>query len=212
MAPTDRNLPEPQRLAIRLPHWGWFLLAAVVLVVGYFGVTLYRNEAAIRALERIDGRVYRHPGGPDWLRRWLGDERMKPFDSVWQVDLDGTAATDEDIKQIAVFTKIRTLRLGETRVTSRCLYHLRGLPNLALIYLNGTQINDDGFEYLMLLPALEYLNLDNTSVSDKCLTYLKRCTRLESVSLERTQVTQAGLDNLERFKPHFVDDGLFHED
>jgi hypothetical protein len=174
-------------------------------------VPIYRAEVAIRALERIDGRCHAEPGGPDWLRRWLGDEKMRPFDSVWYVDLNGTDATDEDVKQIAVFLNIRKLDLGETRITHHCLYHLRGLPNLAWIHLNRSQISDAGLEYVALLPALEYLDLDDTEVTDTCLIYLKQCARLNGVRLGGTHVTHAGIDDLRRSKPG-LEIGLHSDD
>ena len=190
---------------------GFLLIGAglfAVAVILPFGLSIYRTKLAIRAIEQIGGICHTEPGGPEWLRYWLGDTRIRLFDSVWQVDLSGTKATDEDVSRIAVFTKIRTLDLGDSRVTSHCLYHFRGLPDLALIHLNGSQINDDGLEYLTLLPALAYLDLDNTSVTDKCLIYLKHCARLECVSLEGTQLTEAGLEELQRFKPGLLDTGL----
>ena len=41
MAATDPIAPEPRRFSIRLPHWGWFLLATVVLVVGFVGLSVW---------------------------------------------------------------------------------------------------------------------------------------------------------------------------
>jgi hypothetical protein len=211
MTDADPITPEPRRFWVRLPRPLWIGLTAIVLFfIGFglrIGVPIYRQQEAIRELEGIDGRCHIEPGGPDWLRRWLGDEQMKPFDSVWYVDLSGTDATDNDVKQIAAFTSVRKLDLGETRVSSRCLYHLRGLPNLARIHLCGPRINDAGLEHLQFLPALEYIDLDGTAVTDGCLIYLKRCTHLGGIRLGGTQVTDAGLADLRRAMPH-LDIGL----
>jgi type VI protein secretion system component VasF len=42
MAATDPITPEPRRCSFRLPHWGWFLLATDLLVLGYVGLSVWR--------------------------------------------------------------------------------------------------------------------------------------------------------------------------
>ena len=46
------------------------------------GLPIYRKHAAIRQLEKVAANFKTENGRPDWLRRCLGDKRMKLFDDV----------------------------------------------------------------------------------------------------------------------------------
>jgi formylglycine-generating enzyme required for sulfatase activity len=48
MTAVDPITAEPSRFSIRLPHWGWFLLAAILLAVGYVGLS---SAAAEKKME-----------------------------------------------------------------------------------------------------------------------------------------------------------------
>lgn len=84
---------EPRRFALPLPRPLWIALATVVLiVVGLglrFGLPIYRQQVAIREIERWGGSIDRKNGGPDWLRQLIGDERIEVFDRVDKVYLKG---------------------------------------------------------------------------------------------------------------------------
>ena len=55
----------------------------VVVAVGlHFGFPIYRQQVAIREIERVGGSVETRDGGPEWLRDQVGAERMKLFDEV----------------------------------------------------------------------------------------------------------------------------------
>lgn len=91
--------PEPRRFSIRLPRPLWIGLAtgglivtAVALVVG---VRICRHRAAVREVELVGGYARLVPSGPNFLRNWLGDEWTTILDTVIEVSLYTTQATDE---------------------------------------------------------------------------------------------------------------------
>jgi len=57
MAPSDPSpvSAEPPRSRFRLPRWGWFLLATVVLVVAEIGLSIWlpycREQQLIRKIQ-----------------------------------------------------------------------------------------------------------------------------------------------------------------
>ena len=65
----------------RLPHWGWFLLATVVLVVAGIGLSIWlpwhREQQVIHEIERWGGSAcYAGRFAPEWLEQLLGESRM----------------------------------------------------------------------------------------------------------------------------------------
>jgi hypothetical protein len=88
MSTSDPVIREPSRFSMRLPRPLWIGVAAVVLVVVaaglQVGTPMYGQHVAICEIERLKGIVTTKKGGPAWLRRWLGDERMRMLDDVTQ--------------------------------------------------------------------------------------------------------------------------------
>jgi hypothetical protein len=86
---TATDMPisvDPRRVSIPLPRPLWIGLVAVVLAVVatglQFGLPIYRQQAAIREIERAGGRVHVVPRGPAWL------------------DLDSTQVTDAGLVHV----------------------------------------------------------------------------------------------------------------
>jgi hypothetical protein len=70
-------------------------VVVVVVAVGlWIGVPVYRRQVAIREIERVRGQVVSKSGGPAWLRRCIGNQRMHAFDEVVYVDLENTRFDD----------------------------------------------------------------------------------------------------------------------
>src|SRR5258707_15254884 len=73
---TDFPLTRP-----RLPHWGWWRLATIVLVVGFAGFSIwlpwYREQQTIEKIVEWGGQVETRTYDPEWLRDLVGKERMK---------------------------------------------------------------------------------------------------------------------------------------
>src|SRR5690348_7846922 len=114
MAAVPTSPAPRRRFSIRLPHWGWFLLATFVLVLAAVGLSVWlpynleqqeirREQDAIRKIQNLGCVVKTVAAGPDWLRRFVGDNRMKDsnlFERVWFVDLGNSEITDAGAAQL----------------------------------------------------------------------------------------------------------------
>ena len=114
---------EPARSRPRLPHWGWFLLATVVLSVGCVGLSVWwpyhREQQVIHEIESLGGYAFKTVG-PLWLRNLVGDDRIqeiKFFERVNIVYLDDKAITDADLAHLNGLTHPYGLFLDDSAVT-----------------------------------------------------------------------------------------------
>jgi ankyrin repeat protein len=106
--------PEPRRLSIHLPRPLWIGLATVALIgasLGVrYGVPIYRQQVAIREIERAGGSVIMNTAGPfrlrRWLNNWISDSWLRPFDSIARADVIFRETIDDDIKH---FLAVRPL-------------------------------------------------------------------------------------------------------
>jgi hypothetical protein len=181
MPAIDPVTPEPRRFSIRLPRPMWIGVAAGVLVVLVValrvGIPIYRQQVAIREIERLGGWVLTEERGPNWLRRWVGDK-----------------ATTFGLATSAVFT--------ETKITDADLVVLAPqLRNFERLILARTHITDAGLIHLRGLTDLRELDLDDTDISDAGLVHLKTMTGLKELGLYGTQVTESGVSMLQKALP-----------
>ena len=160
----------------------WYSLAVLVLtLIGLYAFAFWHYEqrqAAIAGLEPLGGNIEIEPGGPEWFRGVLGDERMKVFDRVELVDINRAEITDGGMR------------------------HLSGLTSLEFLYLSGTRITDDGVRHLSRLTNLEELDLSNTQITDDGLKYLSGLTRLQLLWIKKTQITDDGEKSLQGALPN----------
>jgi hypothetical protein len=207
MTETVSNITpaEPRRFSIRLPRPLWIGLAAAVFAVVATAiqvvVPVWRQQVAIREIERLGGRITIEHGGPEWLRQKLGDERMTYFDKVVKVDLTVNSVTDPALQHIEALGSLKVLWLGNTRITDDGLIHLRGLNSLNQLWIGNTRITDAGLVHLARLSNLQDLSFANTRVTDAGLVHLKGLHRLRYLWVGSTPVTDAGVAELRRALP-----------
>ena len=108
---------------------------------------------------------------------------------------------DEEMSHFVKLTEIKTLRLGDTRVTGAGLAHLRGLFQLKTLWLEGTRVEDSSLIHVAQLPNLEHLYLSRTRVSDDGLEHLARLVNLKELHLKNTLVTEKGIFALRKVLP-----------
>ena len=83
------------------------------MIVGTkIGLSQHRQQTAIAEIERLGGVVSLRNGGPDWLRRIVGNKSMRFFDGVYLVNLRDTQATDSDLENLHAMTEIERLNLA----------------------------------------------------------------------------------------------------
>jgi len=126
MADVSPNL-TPRDLAqsrFRLPHWGWFLLATIVLLLGFVGLSIWlpwhREQAVIHEIERWGGNVRTENVPPRWLRRLDSHNRASTFNifpRAVEVFLFVDKLTDVKISYLCRLKEIRVLWLINTYVT-----------------------------------------------------------------------------------------------
>jgi Ran GTPase-activating protein (RanGAP) involved in mRNA processing and transport len=203
--PTD-----PRRFRFRIPQWSLFLLVTVVLVIvlGALSVWIpyHQEQTIVERINALEGKVYATKGGPDWLRWFIGDEGMKPFDRVGIVDLHSSTFTDADLAELSGLMsrlkKLRALRLSDSQVTDAGLAHLRGLTNLEVLHLSDTHVSDAGLVHLSGLVKLAVLDLSKTHVSNAGLIHLSKMTLLHTLHVGDTMVSHEGVAALQKELPN----------
>ena len=192
----------------RISHRDWLVLAVLLLltmiVSTKIGLSQHRQQTAIAEIERLGGVVGLQSGGPEWLRRLVGNKMMRSFDGVYLVNLRETQATDSDLADLQSMTEIERLNLASVPVTDTGLAHLKGLTELAALDLSGTKLTDAGLIHLTRLTRLRYLYLGGTQVTDAGLRHLIGLSDLRQLSVDETGVTDAGILALKRKLPELV--------
>src|SRR5436853_2631519 len=113
---------EPRRRLFRLPHWGWFLLATAILVVGFVGLSVwlpyYQEQQVVRQIKAWEFAIIEtKKDGSDWLRQIIGDD-VPIFDRVSDVELsDCKNFTDADLARLTLLTHLESICLDGTQVT-----------------------------------------------------------------------------------------------
>jgi hypothetical protein len=175
-------MTDSSRSRFRLPHWGWFLLATVVLVVVWIGLSIWlpyhREQHIIEAIESWPGSdFYAGRLAPQWLEQVLGESRMsrlKVFYRVINIELKGTTITDAEIGYLNRLTNLEFITLTDTAVTDAGLVHLRKLTNLRFLVLSKTAVTDAGLIHLRGLTNADDIFLENTAVTDDGIASLEK--------------------------------------
>ena len=205
MPANDPRTREPHRFSIRLPHWGWFVLGTVVLVIGFVSLSLWlpyhRELQVLQKIEAWGGAAETRTFAPEWLKRFVGEDRLKELkvcDRIDVVSLSSTAIIDADVADLSGLTNLQGIALDYTTVTDAGLVHLSRLKNLKALSLECTTVTDEGLAHLSGLTKLAGVVLDKTQVTDAGLVHLSGLTSLKMVSLENTRVTDDGLVHLKK--------------
>jgi hypothetical protein len=186
----------------RAPHVRYWLWPAVVLILIAVALSIwipyYRETQLVAKIESWGGVVETYPR-PDWLRDFVGEERLgriKVLNRVTRVQLSETSVSDAEIVQLTELTTIEALYLDNTRVTDEGLAELCRLKNLVALCIAGTAVTDRGLAHLNKLKNLGLLDLSDTAVTDAGLSHLSGLTGLARLKLSRTAVSDEGLLHL----------------
>ena len=161
-----------------------------------------RQQAAIREIERLGGRVLTTHSEPDWLRRLAGNRTFRVFEKSTVVNLSETAITDAELVHLADLNGLERLNLNETEITDTGLEQLETLTGLKALDLSGTQITGKGLKHLANLTKLEYLYLAGTQVGNGDLPQLYGLSMLRHLDVAGTAVTDEGVEQIDRQLPN----------
>src|SRR5438046_575917 len=150
-APSNSTPAKVGRFSVPLPRPLWIGLATLALIVAALGWRvgwpIYKERAAIQRLDRLGHIVEMDRRRANWLRGWLGDDLMAPFDRVARIEFVFPVSDSE-------------------------LEALKGLPELPVLIASGTALTDDGMAHLKTLHALRELTLDESRITDAGLQHL----------------------------------------
>lgn len=145
------------------------------------------EDKALKFVEKFDGRVTR-------------DEKV-PGKPVVTVSLNFAKLTDADLKELAAFKSLKTLRLVSVQtLTDAGLKELAALTTLTELDLTRTKVTDAGLKELAPLKNLSVLWLGETQVTDAGMKDLAALTSLTRLQLDRTKLTDRGLKELSALK------------
>ena len=214
-----KNAPEKRRRFLQFRIRTMLLLTAVVAVwIGLHCQAAKQQRESRAAMERLGGWVYydyQFPGGnfsasatspvPQWLRDALGEDF---FHSVVEVNLvyndrvpqrlDNAQVSDEALRYLGAFPKLRNLLLKGTQATDEGLRHVGQLNRLETLYMwDATAVSDAGIAHLRGLKRLRTIHCNRSKITDESLRILATLPALEELSLQENRFTNAGLEHLQ---------------
>src|SRR5262249_43657508 len=159
-ATSNRAPSQTRHIAIQMPHWGWLLLVAVVIIAGCIGLSIYlpyqRDHLVAESILAWGASVRWGTCGPDWLERLIEFdqvERLRVFDRVTGVEFDDRRCTDSELQQIGKLSNLRSLSLVGSGITDGGMVYLSGLMDLEALRLNETRLTDTGISKLKGLKS-----------------------------------------------------------
>jgi hypothetical protein len=104
--------------------------------------------------------------------------------------------TDEGLAHLNGLKQLKSLSLGQTKVTGVGFARLAGLSHLSEIDLTNSQANDAGLKEICGHVQLQTLKLGNTRMTDEGAVHLRRLEKLQSLTLHRTDISDEGLRSI----------------
>jgi len=241
--PSNANLSTVTRSRRRWLQYSLRSLFAVMLVSAgiarWMAANAEAQKAAVQAILEDGGHVTydfqrprqdsagrllppSNPPGPEWLRRFLGDDYfvnvinaristdsgllriggLSKLEQLYRLPVSGgrPRITDAGIKNISGLNRLVSVDLADSRITDDGLAYLEGLDQLQNLNLAYTSVTDDGLKHLADLTQLRWLNLSGTQFSGTGLKHLSGLSHLESLDLSRSMVTDEGLERVKALK------------
>jgi hypothetical protein len=216
---TDR--PRRLRRAISLK---WLLL--LVLIWGVFlGWRVNRARTQRRVVQAVRNpgvtfhydwqfvggtyRPRRKPPGPDWLRRFLGNEYFKEVTHAGIADTSpmnpenkSGRRIDRVLADLRALDRLRELTINGRQLRDGDLARIRGLTALEKLEIDGARnLTDAGVSHLRGIDHLRSIAITDCTLTDASLDQLAEIPALEELDLRGNRLTDAGLHKLSRL-PH----------
>jgi WD40 repeat protein len=173
---------------------------------------LWRGEFIIPELWRKGQRLPGEPPEVEAERRVFGAlanfkpavklDVTRPERNVVVIEFTANARklTDDDVRRLQGFPRLRSINLRSTAITDAGLKHLESLPDLVELNVDWNKVSAAAVVRLAKDRAgFLHLSLSGVSFKDSDLAELKALTELRSLGLRGTAVTDAGLVHLKPF-------------
>lgn len=121
--------------------------------------------------------------------------------SIKYLLLGQRGASDDILARLPPLPNLEELHLEGTPVTNQGLKHIGKFPRLRWLIASETKITDAGLNKLAALN-LEELSLRETSISDAGVSTLATMKRLQKLDLRKSAVTEAGASRLRSALPN----------
>lgn len=193
----------------------------VIGMVERLGGSVVATSDAPRWILRLrpDDKIRAGTGlGPNWFRKLLPFNRITGYSlvvtQVWldncngfhpysdfsgergkvreAEDWNGIKPTAQDLAQLAKFTHLKLLHLGETEIGDAEIAAIRDIRGLRELWLGETEITDASLDLIAGFEELEKLGLHGTKITDRGLLKLAGLKRLREVHVFSTDVTEEG--------------------
>ena len=148
-----------------------------------------RESKAVAAIEKLGGTIERDDAG-----------------AVVDVYLVCTETTDARLEMLLAFPELRTLNVGETKITDGGMLTVARLASLRELNIGYNDLTDDGLRYVASLTGLKSLSLEKLDVTADGLRHVAHLTGLESLCLNGLDIGDkelalfGGLSGLKRLE------------
>lgn len=143
----------------------------------------------------LGGRVNIRANGKETTVVNSSTEPPKTDFTVFEVILDDSPVSDNDLAKLKNLSGLKSLQLARTAITGAGFVHLRGLPELAELNVSGTKLTDDSLKELGSLPKLVTFQAFKTPIGDAGLAHLINL-KLTKLAISTTQTTDRGLESV----------------
>lgn len=129
---------------------------------------------------------------------------IQPLANVLEeLALDGSNVTDDGVKNLSKFKKLKGLVLSSPLVTDRSIESLSRLSTLKRLSVNACAITGKSLELLSACP-LTYLSLNDTCVDDSAIESILQLKGLTGLSVLSTRISKKGVRRLKKKLPNCV--------
>jgi hypothetical protein len=145
------------------------IMAALSVGLGIYFKSFRDRRAAIAAVEDLNGWISYKESGPNWLRKFVSDEKCFWNPTAVRFDPKHPVTDDElqsVISHLMKFDDLTYLNFDRSQITDTGLAQLLPLANkLESLDIRGTRVSDNGIANLQRLPKLTLLRLKDSAIS-----------------------------------------------
>lgn len=130
-----------------------------------------------------------------------GLDKIAGNGSITNLELPSCGITDEGMKAIGSFKRLRNLRIDSTGVTAAGIAAITGIKTLTSLNFSRTAFDDEAAGVLANMPGLTNLDLGDTKITDTGLAKLQSLKKLTSLNLRGSAVSVEAAAELQKAMP-----------